>query len=83
MPNIRKMQEKSLTLNSFYTQHICSPTRAALLSGRYPASLGTQHKLIPEQSPYGVPLDTALISNDMKKNGYETHIVGKWHVCTQ
>ena len=80
LPNINKMALQSLILNNYYTQHICTPTRAALLSGRYPANLGLQHGLIKPDATYGLPLNTNIISQDLKKLGYITHAIGKWHV---
>ena len=75
-PNIDKLAKDGLELNNYYIQHICSPTRSALMSGRYPIHTGLQHGVIAPVSPYGLPLDLTIIPEDLKKVGYSTHIIG-------
>ena len=79
-PNIDALAMDGLELNNYYIQHICSPTRSALMSGRYPIHTGLQHGVIRPTSPYGLPLDLTIIPGDLKRAGYETHAIGKWHL---
>eukprot|EP01084_Bolivina_argentea_P003676 6916_1 len=79
-PNIDKLATNGLELNNYYIQHICSPTRSSLMSGRYPIHTGLQHAIISGASPYGLPLDLTIIPQDLKRVGYETHMLGKWHI---
>lgn len=60
-------------------QQVCSPTRASLLSSRFPHHLGG-FGVIHDSEPMGVPLDVPLISNALFGAGWSTHLLGKWHI---
>lgn len=78
-PTIDKLASEGLTLNNYYVQHICSPTRSALMSSKYPVHTGLQDGVIRPTSPYGLPLDATTMAQMMAGAGYATHMVGKWH----
>jgi arylsulfatase A len=79
-PNIDNLATKGLKLTSFYsTSPVCSPTRAALITGRYPRRLGIDHVFFPE-SFTGIPAEEVTIAEALKGNGYQTAIFGKWHL---
>jgi arylsulfatase A len=79
-PNIDNLAAKGLKLTSFYsTSPVCSPTRAALITGRYPRRLGIDHVFFPE-SFTGIPAEEVTIAEALKGNGYQTAIFGKWHL---
>jgi len=79
-PNIDKLASDGLKLTSFYsTSPVCSPTRAGLLTGRFPRRMGIDHVFFPE-SFTGIPQDEITIAEALKGNGYATAIFGKWHL---
>lgn len=79
-PHIDRLAESGLKLEQFYVQPVCSPTRAALMTGRYPIRLGLQYHVIRPWAQYGVDLDERMLPQALKTVGYETALVGKWHL---
>jgi arylsulfatase A-like enzyme len=79
-PNIDKLAQEGARLEQFYVQPMCTPTRAALLTGRYPFRYGLQTLVIPTPSKYGLPTDEWLLPQALKDVGYRTVMVGKWHL---
>lgn len=79
-PNIDGLAANGIKLTSFYSASpVCSPTRAALITGRYPRRLGIDHVFFPE-SFTGIPAEEVTIAEALKGNGYRTAIFGKWHL---
>lgn len=79
-PNLDKLVAEGARLDQFYVQPMCSPTRAALMTGRYPLRYGMQTGVIPAAGTYGVPLDETLLPQFLKDAGYKTAMSGKWHI---
>lgn len=79
-PNIDRLARDGARLEQFYTQPMCTPTRAALMTGRYPFRYGLQTLVIPTPSKYGLPTDEWLLPQALKEAGYSTAMVGKWHL---
>ena len=69
-----------MLLTQHYVQQVCSPTRGALMSGRYPIHTGMQHEVIYPGQPWGLPTDETIIPQILKQYDYSTHAVGKWHL---
>ncbi|XP_077994395.1 arylsulfatase J-like [Glandiceps talaboti] len=79
-PNIDQLAYSGVILNNYYVQPLCSPTRAALMTGRYPIHLGLQHDVINPAAPYGLPLNETTLAEYLQRLGYTTHLIGKWHL---
>ena len=83
-PNIDKLAQTGTRLEQFYVQPMCTPTRAALLTGRYPFRYGLQTAVIPTPSKYGLPTDERLLPQALKEAGYSTVMLasGTWVIRT-
>lgn len=79
-PNIDRLAAGGTRLEQFYAQPMCTPTRAALMTGRYPFRYGLQTMVIPAPSKYGLATDEWLLPQALKEAGYYTAIIGKWHL---
>ena len=79
-PNIDHLAERGVQLNQFYVQPVCSPTRGALLTGRYPMRLGLQCGVVRPWAQHGLPLDERTLPEALRDAGYVTAICGKWHL---
>jgi arylsulfatase A-like enzyme len=79
-PNIDALAEGGARLEQFYAQPMCTPTRAALMTGRYPFRYGLQTAVIASNHTYGLATDEFLLPQALKEAGYQTAIVGKWHL---
>ncbi|NDA68669.1 MAG: arylsulfatase, partial [Verrucomicrobia bacterium] len=67
-------------LEAFYVQPVCSPTRAALMTGRYPMRHGLQVGVVRPWANYGLPLAERTLPQALREAGYVTAICGKWHL---
>ena len=79
-PNLDKLAATGAKLTQFYVQPMCTPTRAAIMTGRYPFRYGLQTAVIPSVSAYGLDTTEWLMPQCLKEAGYETAIIGKWHL---
>ncbi|XP_042860572.1 arylsulfatase B-like [Penaeus japonicus] len=79
-PHLEELAKGGVILEQSYVQPICTPTRSALLTGRYPFTLGRQHSVLKDNEPTGLTLNATLLPQSLKKVGYSTHAVGKWHL---
>jgi len=78
-PNLDKLAREGSILESFYVQPVCSPTRAVLMTGRYPTQTGV-YTVVRPNAPWGLKLQERTLAQALREAGYETAICGKWHL---
>ncbi|MFT4547698.1 MAG: arylsulfatase A-like enzyme [Pseudoalteromonas tetraodonis] len=76
-PNLDRMHDASLRFDRFLVSPTCSPTRAAMMSGRHPMKNGITHTILERER---MALSTITLPQVLKKAGYTTGIFGKWHL---
>jgi len=79
-PSLDKLANEGVRLNRFYTTPICSPTRAALMTGRDPMRLGIAYSVILPWDNNGVHPEEHFMPESFRATGYQTAMVGKWHL---
>jgi arylsulfatase A-like enzyme len=77
-PNMDRLVREGVELDRHYVQPVCSPTRTALLSGRWTSRSGP-HALSPTNRRV-FPAGTTTLASALKASGYATHLAGKWHL---
>ena len=79
-PNMDRMAGDGMMFAEFYSASpVCSPSRAALMTGRYPVRMGINHVFFPE-SYGGLPPEDVTIAEVLQDAGYPNGILGKWHL---
>lgn len=80
-PNIDSLAENGIRFSSMYSgSPVCSPSRACLLTGRYPGNAGVRAILAGHRRASGLTAEVPTIATALKKLGYKTGISGKWHL---
>ncbi len=79
-PSLDRLAQEGVQLDRFYTTPICSPTRAALMTGRDPMRLGVAYGVIMPWHTIGVHPDEHFLPQSFLAAGYQTAMVGKWHL---
>ena len=86
-PHIKRIANEGMTIRRFYTAARCSPTRAGILTGRYPhavgmADLANGPRFKTEFAAYQgqLPAEIPLVSEILQSAGYQTYMQGKWHL---
>src|SRR5262245_25774119 len=79
-PHLDRLAAAGARLEQFYVQPVCSPTRAALMTGRYPMRHGLQVGVVRPWAQYGLPLEERTLPQALQEAGYVTAICGKWHL---
>ena len=80
-PNLDQMADEGTRFTSWYSNSpVCSPSRAALLTGRYPGNAGVRQILSGHRTASGLPPETPTIASALQSLGYKTFMTGKWHL---
>lgn len=80
-PHFDKLAEEGRRFTSFYVaSSVCTPSRAALLTGSYPKRAGLEKGVIFPPNNHGLHTDEVTIADMLKETGYATACVGKWHL---
>ncbi|XP_077516111.1 arylsulfatase B-like isoform X1 [Amblyomma americanum] len=79
-PNLDALAADGVVLNNYYVHPTCTASRGALMTGLYSTRYGLQTTPIQPGEPYGLDLNYTLLPQHLKKLGYETHLIGKWHL---
>ena len=82
-PHLDRMAAEGMRFTQFYSANpVCSPSRAALLTGRYPTRTGVPNVLMPADKTGLAETETTLAAL-LKPQGYQTMCIGKWHLGHQ
>ncbi len=81
-PSIDRMAAEGAKFNSFYVSPVCSPTRAALMTGSHSTRVGIGGVMFPRNN-HGLNPDEITLPELLKDQGYATAIIGKWHLGNQ
>src|SRR3546814_6696701 len=80
-PHLDSLARTGVILDRFYTAPICSPTRAGLMTGRYPNRLGVRETVIPPWSEFGIDTGEVFLPEMLGEAGYRNRAaLGKWHL---
>ncbi|WP_197528881.1 sulfatase-like hydrolase/transferase [Aeoliella mucimassa] len=80
-PNLDQLAATGVTLERYYVAPMCSPTRAGLMTGRYPIRFGMMRSVVPPYRDFGLDPAEVTIADMLATAGYEHRaVIGKWHL---
>lgn len=80
-PHIDQMARQGIQFSSFFASaNVCTPSRAGLLTGRYPIRTGLAYEAILSTHAHGLAASEVTLAELLKDQGYATAIIGKWHL---
>ncbi|GFY41552.1 arylsulfatase B [Trichonephila inaurata madagascariensis] len=79
-PNIDALALNGVILRNYYGEWLCTPSRGSLFTGKYASRLGLHHSVIKGGEDSGLPLEEITLAQRLKTLGYDTHMIGKWHL---
>ncbi len=83
-PHLDRLAAGGARFTDWYSNSpVCSPSRASLLTGRYPGNAGVRSILAGHRTASGLPTDVPTLAEALKPLGYRTFMSGKWHLGLQ
>ncbi len=80
-PHLDRLAQDGARFTSWYSNSpVCSPSRAALLTGRYPGNAGVRAILAGHRTATGLPQSSPTLATALRRQGYQTYMTGKWHL---
>ena len=80
-PNIDRLAQEGVRLTHYYAPaNVCTPSRAAMLTGRHPVRMGLAKGVLFPNSDAGLPQSEYTLGELLSDYGYTTGLVGKWHL---
>ena len=80
-PNIDRLAKEGVKLTQAYSNGpVCTPTRAAFMTGRYQQRVGLEWAISAQVKDPGLPVEETSLARMLKNNGYATALIGKWHL---
>jgi arylsulfatase A len=80
-PHVDRLAREGVQLTNFYANGpVCTPTRAAFMTGRYQQRVGLEWAIQANQKEPGLPATETSVARLLRDNGYATALFGKWHL---
>lgn len=80
-PNLDRLARQGVKLERFYTAPLCSPTRAGLMTGRWPIRYGMAESVVTPWRPWALPKNEDTLADMLGRAGYKRRAaIGKWHI---
>jgi arylsulfatase A-like enzyme len=80
-PNVDRLARQGVRFTDFYSNGpVCTPTRAALMTGRYQQRVGLEWAISPGEKEPGLPVEETSLARMLKREKYATALFGKWHL---
>ena len=79
-PNLDRLAKEGVRCTDFYAENVCTPARAALMTGAYPKRVGLHRAVLPPNTTEGLHPDEITLAELLKGRGYTTAAIGKWHL---
>ncbi|CBJ29740.1 Formylglycine-dependent sulfatase, C-terminal fragment [Ectocarpus siliculosus] len=79
-PFMNTLAAEGVILDDYYSNEICTPSRASLMTGRDSFRTGMQFGVVEDSAAWGLPIDEVTLAERFQAAGYSTHMTGKWHL---